>query len=361
MGLRVNGRLGGATSAVEPAPAATPLICTSDERLLDIALDWCSAVGLTPEVIHDCSLARHSWRAAPFVLVGSDLAGEVVRHAPPRRPHTYVISHSALQTPWDAALAIGAEDVLEASNGGRALAVLTGAVDGAGEACVISVVGATGGAGASCLSAGLAFEAARRGSRVLLVDGDPLGGGVDVLLGMEEVHGLRWPDIGSRAGPITADSLSGALPQTQGVWVLSWSRDDPGGPPASSGVLAAAARGFDVLVCDVPRHVDNLGADLLARSVLAVVVVPEDIRSIGAAQGALRRVRAACSSVAVVTAARRPGLARDAVAEALGAPVVSRLRPDPRLRAALDHGAGPSGSRLLRRAAAPVLDLVGVA
>ena len=33
------------------------------------------------------------------------------------------------------------------------------------------------------------------GERVMLVDCDALGGGLDLLLGAEEVQGLRWPDL----------------------------------------------------------------------------------------------------------------------------------------------------------------------
>jgi hypothetical protein len=41
-------------------------------------------------------------------------------------------------------------------------------------------------------------------------------------------------------------------------------------------------------------------------------------------------------------------------------PVLARIRPDQRLRAAVDRGLGPGGSRRLRRAAATVLGTLGL-
>ena len=51
-------------------------------------------------------------------------------------------------------------------------------VDGSGLRCLtVAVVGGCGGAGATTLAAGLAITGSALGFRVLLVDGDPLGGG----------------------------------------------------------------------------------------------------------------------------------------------------------------------------------------
>src|SRR2546421_294935 len=70
------------------------------------------------------------------------------------------------------------------------------AAEGIGEpALTIGVVGGRGGAGASTLACALAVTAARSGHRTMLIDGDPLGGGLDVLLGGERAGGLRWPDL----------------------------------------------------------------------------------------------------------------------------------------------------------------------
>jgi secretion/DNA translocation related CpaE-like protein len=339
-----------------------PLLCTADDALLDVLLDWCSAVGAVPDVVRDAGMARRSWRGAQLVLVGDDLAAEIARGGPQRRPGVFVVARPDRPQPWDQAVALGAEGVLDASDRGRALAALTAAVDGGGDACVIAVVGGVGGAGASCYAATLALEAGRRGHRVLLVDGDPLGGGLDVLLGIEHAEGLRWPAAGPQGRAVTARSLADALPQTGNVWVLTTSRPGAAGDiESASGLLAAARRGFDVVVCDVDRHADPLGSQLLAHALLAVVVVPEDVRSLAAASSVVQRLGAHASSLAAVTARRRPGLSRETVEATLGVPVLAQVRFDRRLQEALDRGVGPGGSAQLRRAARPLLDLVGAA
>ena len=65
---------------------------------------------------------------------------------------------------------------------------------------MVAVVGGRGGAGATTLACALAVTAARAGRRVLLVDGDPLGGGIDLVFGGEGDRGLRWPDLEAARG-----------------------------------------------------------------------------------------------------------------------------------------------------------------
>lgn len=352
---RSGSRVDGPTAA-----GLAPLLCTADDGLLDVLLDWCSAIGVVPDVVRDAGMARRSWRGAQLVLVGDDLAASVASDVPPRRPGVFVVARPGLPQPWDHAVALGAEDVLDMADREGALATLTAAVDGGGEACVVAVVGGVGGAGASCYAASVAIEAGRRGHRVLLVDGDPLGGGLDVLLGIENAEGQRWP-AGPQSRAVTARSLTDALPQAGNVWVLTAGRAAEGDPESAAGLLSSARRGFDVVVCDVDRHVDSLGSELLAHALLTVVVVPEEVRSLAAAASVVRRVSAHAASLAVVTARRRPGLSRETVEATLGVPVIARVRPDRRLQEALDHGIGPGGSAALRRAARPLLDLLGAA
>lgn len=336
----------------------SPLICTADDAYLDRGVHWCSAVGVTPEVAHDAGTAVRLWSEAPFILVGADLAAVLVRTGVRRRPRVFVLA-GATAAPWESALALGAEEVLSWDDTDRALEALTGAVDGRDEGCLISVVGGTGGAGASTIAAGLALAAGRQGLRALLLDADPLGGGLDLLMGIEHAHGVRWDTVTAKDGPMTARALSDVLPKANGVWTLSFGRE-PTVPPPLANLVAAGLRGFDVVIADVARHSDPWTAEVLAQSVLTVMVVPEDVRGVSATQAVLHRLRDRTSSLVAVASARRPGLGRETIAEAVGMPVVSRLRFDPRLRADIDHGAGPAGSTALQRAVRPLLDLVGV-
>jgi secretion/DNA translocation related CpaE-like protein len=339
---------------------ALPLIATSDDRMLDDALRWCAAVGCTPEVATGVVAVRRSWRAAPVVVVGDDLAPELVRAELPRRDHVLLLARSRDEA-WPLAVAVGAVDVVTGDDESRALDALTLALDGRGEACLVSVVAGVGGAGASTVAASLALAGAERGFQSLLLDADPLGGGLELVLGTEAVDGLRWHDLGVADGPVAAESLAEVLPRQDSLATLSWGRDGPDEVPAAlGGVLAAAMRGFDLVVADVPRHLEPAGTELVSRSVLTVVVVPEEVRAVGSARRVLTRLEPHTSAVAVVSAARSGGLGRQAVSEGLGRPVIARLRHDRHIRTVVDHGHGPGKSRTTRGVAHVLLDLLGL-
>ena len=220
---------------------ALPLIATSDDRILDDALRWCAAVGCTPEVAAGVAAVRRSWRAAPVVVVGDDLAPELARAQLPRRDHVLLLARSRDEA-WPLAVALGAVDVLTGDDEKRALDALTLALDGRGEACLVSVVGGVGGAGTSTLAASLALAGADRGLQSLLLDADPLGGGLELVLGTEAVDGLRWHDLGVADGPVAAESLAEVLPRRDALATLSWGRDGPDEVPAALGGVLVRGR-----------------------------------------------------------------------------------------------------------------------
>jgi hypothetical protein len=113
-------------------------------------------------------------------------------------------------------------------------------------------------------------------------------------------------------------------------------------------------------VADVPRHLDETGADVVGRSVLSVLVVAEDVCGVGAARHVLDRLQQVAASIAVVTTTRPGGIGPAAVSEALGLPVLARHRVDRRVRLAVDRGYGPRRSRSARRTARAVLDTLGL-
>src|SRR5204863_6109651 len=118
---------------------------------------------------------------------------------------------------WTVADELGAEHLVTLPTGEGWLAGrLRKVVEGAPAGQVVAVVGGRGGAGASVFSAGLAVTAARAGWRTLLVDADPLGGGVDLVLGWEALDGLRWPALSGASGRVSPPALVGALPRRGG-------------------------------------------------------------------------------------------------------------------------------------------------
>ncbi len=213
---------------------------------------------------------------------------------------------------------------------------------------VIGVCGARGGVGASVLAAGLARVGSRRGP-VALVDLDAGGGGLDVLLGIEELTGPRWPDLRLARGVVPGAEVLGLLPLWGQVSVLSADRRRPA-PPAADvvcDVVTSLAEHADV-VLDLARLHD--AADLAARCDDVVLLVTGDVPAVAGASAVLGRLGPGRVPRLVV----RTGGALDAgtVGRALGLPVAHELRPDRTLPGAVLHGAGPCGRRLDRAAKA---------
>ena len=74
------------------------------------------------------------------------------------------------------------------------------------------------------LTAAIAIRAAQTGLRPVCLDGDRLGGGLDVTLGIEQERGVRWPDLAGARGRLDGPELLRRLPSVDGVGVLSFDR-----------------------------------------------------------------------------------------------------------------------------------------
>jgi secretion/DNA translocation related CpaE-like protein len=272
---------------------------------------------------------------------------------------------------WRRAVEIGAEQVLVLPEGEpRLLERMLDAAAPAARASVVGVIGGCGGAGASTLAVGLASAAARGGQRALLVDADPLGGGLDLLVGAEQEGGLRWEDLASARGRLEPSLLSTMLPQDGDLSVLSWGRRtrDLGaaGVPAEAvtAVLRSAVREFDLVVVDLSRRFADEDLAALPACRMVVVVVPCEVRATAAATGVCARLDPWVPDLRLVVRGPAPsGLPAEAVADALGLPLVGQLRSEPAVAAALDRGealpARPRGAltvlsrRLLNQVLAP--------
>jgi secretion/DNA translocation related CpaE-like protein len=337
-----------------------PLIVTADEVLLDDLLRLCAAVGVTPELVHEPGAFRATWLGASLVVVGADAAAEISRLDPVRRGNVLVVTHDGRRPEvWQHALAIGAEDVLTLPAGEVDLRDrLADTVDGAGRASsTIAVVGGCGGAGASILAAALATVAARRGRRVLLVDGDPLGGGLDLVIGLERVEGLRWPDLAGTVGRVSAPSLRTALPAVKELALMSWDRGQQLTIRADvmREVLAAGQRGNDLVVIDLPRRLDPAAQEALTAATTAILVVPAEVRAIAAATRVKTGIVPLCRDVRLIV--RAPGVTgidAGSVASTLGLDLLGSMRADPAVAESVDRGFGPC-----RRGRGPLVALCG--
>ncbi|MEE1738049.1 CpaE-like family protein [Streptomyces sp. BE147] len=320
---------------------------TEDVELLDDLLRLCAAAGAEPEVHHGPPERRGGWEQAPMVLVGDDAAARC-RGAARRRGVLLVGRDQDDPDVWRKAVEIGAEYVLRLPDSENWLVdQIANASEGVGRpALTVGVIGGRGGSGASTLACSLAVTAARSGRRTMLIDGDPLGGGIDVLLGGERAEGMRWPDFVHSKGRLGGGALEDSLPALHGLRVLSWGRDDEVVIPAQAmqAVLAAARRLGGAVVVDLPRRVDGGVAEALAQLDLGLLVVPGELRAVAAAKRVAAMAGMVLDDIRVV--ARGPyaaGLDGQWVAQALGLPLVGELPLESGLLAAQDGGVPPGG------------------
>ncbi|XVS64795.1 septum site-determining protein Ssd [Actinosynnema sp. CA-299493] len=336
----------------------------TDAGLVDEVLNAAAVVGCEVERVVDVTALRERWPVAAAVVL--DFAAVVACGGFPRRSGVHVVGAGPPGAEvWRRALALGAEQVLELpADQERLRAVLADAAEGApaGGGRVLAILGARGGAGASVLAVAVGQAVSAAGGHGLLVDCDPLGGGLDLTLGAERQEGLRWPTLRLTGGRVPAAALRTALPGRSGgrgsLTVLSCGRTGPGPEPdAVVAVIESGRRAGGTVVCDVPRQLTEAACAALDRADLAVLVVPADVKACMAAKTLVDQAGARGVRLKAVVRGPAPGgLTTAQVVEAIDVPLLTTMRPEPRLARALDNGHFPTTTRgPLSKAARKVL------
>jgi len=335
-----------------------PLFVTADQALLDELLRLAAAAGVTPEVAPDAGTALRSWSTAPLVLVGADQAVPMAAIDPGRRPRLHIVALGPVPDEmFRTAIAIGAQAVDELPRSESWLVeTLTDLGDtGARRGLVIGVVGGSGGAGATTLACALGQTAARSGDAVV-IDCDPLGPGIDRVLGLETQDGFRWDALCQTTGRLSARSLREALPRRGPLGVLSWHAGASGSLQAFAvrEALSAARRGHDAVVVDLPRTTDALVDEVASRCDLLVVVVVPTVAGVASAARLCGRFP---DHPGLRLLVRGEGLEPREIARVIGVGVVAAMPDQRRLAEAIDLGEGPVRSPRgpLGRASAAVL------
>ncbi len=333
-----------APSTAPPTGPSPPLIVTADESLLDQLLRLSAAAGVVPDVAHDADAGLRSWAAPPVVLVGADLAGALARLAPARRGRVHVVSEGRVADDlFRTALRLGAENVVELPLSEAWVVEVLSDLEGDGLGLTVGVIGGSGGAGATTFACALGQVAARTGPAVV-IDADPLGPGVDRVLGFERLDGVRWESLQQTTGRLSGRALRDALPARQGLGVLTWSPGRPGVLQAFAvrEALAAAQRGHDLVVVDLPRRLDPLLDEVVSRCDHLFVLVQPSV--VGIASAARTCARLGGDRV-VTLVVRRGAIDAGEVARIVGVPDAVELADQRGLAEAIDLGAGPVRAR----------------
>jgi septum formation inhibitor-activating ATPase MinD len=170
----------------------------------------------------------------------------------------------------------------------------------------------------------VAVRAAAAGRSSVVVDLDRLAGRLDVVLGIEQEEGWRWPDLAEVSGVVDGWQLLRQLPSVGGALALSFGAVDPGvasagggsstggdlGTAGAAGTVQAAYRledvdewleracdvvaglreAADVVVLDCPR--DERVLEALADEVdIVVLTVGTDVAQVASAAAAVPLVR----------------------------------------------------------------------
>lgn len=344
---------------------ARPLLVSNDPDLIDDVLRMAAANGIEVHLATDAESARSRWSVAPLVLIGADLGAGTARLRLPRRRDVVLVTREPTAEDWQSAVGVGAEHVVALPDAERWLVDrLADCGEGvARDGTVVAVMSAGAGAGASTLASTLALAAAYRSMRVLLVDADPWGGGLDVLLGIEDAPGSRWADLADTRGRLSAAALEQALPHVSGVSLLSWGREGSASPTpeAFASILDAGARGFDLVVVDLPARLDEITDAVVGRAHHTLLVAATRVRSAVAAARLSSTLMARTAGVGVVLREDPRGISEESVIATLSAPLLGRIPHHAALAMRADEGEPPSLRDAYGRACQALLSSVTAA
>lgn len=356
--------------AAQATTAPPALVLLADTRLRDEVRRVAAAAERTLDE-RERPVGRFAWAAAPMVILDTVSARGCAEAGYLRRAGIVLVTDGEPALPdWQAAAAVGAERVIALP--GAAVGLIEKFAEyaerRAGDGVVVAVSGAGGGAGASTLAAAIALRAAAHRFRrdVVLIDGAPLGGGLDLLLGIETVTGPRWSDLVIEEGRVSAAALHGALPAAApGLVVLSCGRGGAGRLPddlsaaAVHAVIEAGRAAGDLVICDISAERGPHADQMLDAADLVVLVVPARLRAVAAAESVAAYIRRRNPNQGLVVRGPAPGgLRGPEVARVLDLPLLAAVRAQPGLAVRLERGGLTVRRGPLRDAADAVLGVL---
>jgi hypothetical protein len=307
---------------------ARPLCITNDPNLLDDVLELATEAGLEFDVTADPTTAGRAYAEAPLVVIGAGSTGACAEAGLPHRSGVFVVTREAsTERLRPIARLLGAERVVPLPDGTE---MLLGRFTAAAELAeqlatragqVVAVLGGRGGAGASVLAAGLAVTAAGAGLRTMLLDADPLGGGVDLAVGWDAERADLTVLSCARAGfaGLSADAMRTAIEDGRA--------------------------NCDLVVADLPRRLDDAAVAALETADRVLLLVPAELRACAAATRVAEAAALHTEALELVVRAPGPGRLRSReIARALDLPLVGTMRSEPGLSRALERGLPPAGT-----------------
>lgn len=325
------------------------LVVAGPGETQDLVVSAAAAHDIEVQVETDLDRLAERWPDAVAVFVADVHAARVAGRALAHRERVFLVGpDERTLSAWSAP--IGAR-VIPLPDGAAWLGAVLGDGTAGARAPVVALIGGSGGVGVSTLAAALACRASSAGTPSALMDVDPVGGGIDLLLGAEQTHGWRWPRLASADGNV--GDLRPYLPAVDGVTVVSMARGpalDLSTKPLAA-ITASLRRTHHLVVADVGRCLDSAGREAQRLATRRLLVVAAGVRGVAAAREVLRGHPSDTFEL-VLRRGPRLRLTGDVVSEALGCPVLGELPEDPRLADGAERGVPPliAAHRPYRRA-----------
>ena len=343
------------------------MLVMPDELLALISADLqddvarCAAAAGYRLVLGDARDCRREWLRARAVVADPDAVRRLVEVHPPRRDGLVIVSdREPPPDVWRCALDLGADHaaVLPADES-RLVGSLSGfRTPRRHPAGAVAVIGGHGGAGATTLAAALALTAVDHGERVLLLDVDNLGAGIDLTLGIEDRPGLRWQDLSLESGTVSGPALHEALPRVNDrLSVLAPRREDTRAirADAVAATIDAGRANGDVVIVDTPRGDPGIARVVVDSVDVVAVLTCATVSCCAATRNTVNRVIGEATDAALVIRGPAPsGLRGAEIAATVGLRLLASYRTDGRMPARLDAGrlTVPGRSSLGKAAAA---------
>lgn len=206
---------------------------------------------------------------------------------------------------------------------------------------VVTVSGTVGGIGTSTFAIAMAASAA---VPCVLLDGQSHGAPLDLLLGAEQVPGIRWSQVQVRSANIAAETIRDGLVVHHGLHLLSADAVAVAESAALMHLVQALRASDGTVVVDLPRRHPARAA---LRPELDVLLLPPTMSGIVAAAGSIHD-----GTRLVLVATGRADVTREQCERFLGSPVLGPVRWQQAIGVAATAGALPPVATDVARTAA---------
>ena len=206
---------------------------------------------------------------------------------------------------------------------------------------VIGVLGVSGGLGASVLATSIALKFANE-NKVVIAETQEFSGGLDVLWGIEEQNGPRWPALINSLGQVLPVDILRALPAVGTVSVIAMDSKSTARIENQIQVIHELATVVDYVILDLPNPADQRLSELIEYCDDLILIVGATIRSTNAANQLMNFLPKLRQAKLVVRELPGSALEPLSISKTLGVNLVGTIAADQKITEHLERGLSPT-------------------